>query len=159
LEEQQKLLEQEQVDLEKSQPKVQHREERIDNGDVTFITELVNSNDKRLTRIRLKGKDITDQQVDELCSAVIKSNTVTELDLSNNQSITDTSLTSLCKLVEENKTLKKLYLDGTGIKSFAGLLFSMDKNYSIIDMTIPNCATDNFVDMLEDILDRNEANH
>jgi Ca2+-binding EF-hand superfamily protein len=138
------------------QEKATH-EEKMKSNDIAYLTSLVQHDDSDIKKLTFQGKNPTNIHVQNLCKALISNTSVLTLDLSKNSSITNDSVHALCKLIEENKTLKRLYLDDTSITKVGSIIISMRKNKKIIDMTVPEAqATDEELDELDELLDRNE---
>jgi hypothetical protein len=93
--------------------------------------------------------------VKDLCEVLAKNTVVIEFDLSNN-GIDDAAVSHVCKLIQTNKTIKKLYLENTAIYDYGAILDAMEGNRTIIDMTFGKFASEEDLDELDEILDRNE---
>jgi hypothetical protein len=136
--------------------KVEEPKKTIEPLDLDALEDRIHNNDPTLTRIMLRHKDITDDDVDFLCTPLRKNTIVTELDLSENAEITDKSIFAICKLIDNNKKLRRLYLDGTSIKEYDDIIESLSKNMYILDLAVSDFARREDLDMIERYLVRNE---
>jgi hypothetical protein len=137
---------------------IQKQEEKeMEVVDLDALEDLISKNDPSLKKIILRNKNLDSDDVEFLCAALRKNNVVTELDISDNMQITDSCTNALCKLISNNRMLKRLYLDGTSIRVLDEVIESLSKNMYIIDMILPDHARPEENDMVERYLVRNES--
>jgi Ca2+-binding EF-hand superfamily protein len=145
-------IEMEQIDLEK-----ENREKKIKENDIVYLTQQVKHDDPDIKTLNFQAKKVTNEQVQALFKALITNSTVTVLDLSKNTTLDNTCVAEICSLITSSKSLKRLYLDGTSITDVGKIITAMKQNKHISDMTVnEDHATDEDLDLLDEILDTNE---
>ncbi len=90
-----------------------------------------------------------------MCQALVGNTICIEFDASNNP-IDNKSLDDLVMLITKNKTIRKFYLEDTFINDYSSIMEAMEGNRTIIDMTLGKFASEEELDDLDAILDRNE---
>ncbi|KAL0487297.1 hypothetical protein AKO1_012185 [Acrasis kona] len=139
-------------------------EEKVDAEKALLVREMeieqlesrIRDNDPLLDILKLSSKNLQDEEFEHLCDALRHNYVILELNISDNQSITDHCSRSLSRLLLENKILKKIYLGGTSIKKFDEILDSLNRNMSVIDMELSEYASDEDFAVMDQYLDRNE---
>lgn len=87
-----------------------HSDNWIDNEMKEIFEEyiqLINENDPSLDEILLNGCKLNDENVKTLCRSLAKNSTVTKLDLSGNEGIKGGSVEEICKMIENNTSLRE----------------------------------------------------
>ncbi len=121
------------------------------------VLPLIKNNDPNLEVLDLKNKSLKDSDIDDLVDALETNNTVFELDLDNNYGITNESIAALADLIEFNKHLQVIVFEKTGITENAEFVSALEKNFVLRDLVLSECATDEELARVEQLLDRNEA--
>ena len=110
-------------------------------------------------KINLSGKINSFKELEVLCIKLKYNKTVKVLDLSNNPTIDNKGLKSICDMLRVNKTLTELYLEDTNIRSINPYLFdAFEKNYTITNILFSeDKISGKELDKLDTLLDRNET--
>ncbi|KAL0485676.1 Bzrap1 [Acrasis kona] len=125
-----------------------------ESNEVTNILQKVQSNDPTLTKINLQSKNINSQQAILLCEAIRNNSKINEIDFSKNPLIQGQQcIDSICDLLDANNHIQNLYLDDTKLINFSRLLNCIKQHTNLIDVTLPDAATDKELDELDNILD------
>lgn len=120
------------------------------------IVDQIKRNDTALKEVELSGKKIDDKKAIEIFKALEKNTNLLRLYLNDNQ-LTDDCVKSICDSLSLNSTLDILEIDGNiltddGITLFIKLL---SKNKGLTDVLLQEDATDDQLDDMDEILDRN----
>lgn len=129
----------------------------IKDGNVKVISDELKRNNPLLRSINLQNKNISNDDVYELADALVENTCLTELDLSFNTRVDDECMDALVRIVKNNHTLRKLYLEDTFIQNNQPLIDAVAGNFKLVDMVLSEFATDDQLDQLDLYLDRNEA--
>lgn len=129
----------------------------IKDGNVRVICEELKKNNPMLKSVNLQNKNISNDDVEELSNAILENTCLQELDLSFNARIDDESVDSIVKIVKQNHTLRKLYLEDTFIQTNQPIIDAVAGNFKMVDMVLSEFATDDQLDQLDMYLDRNEG--
>jgi len=132
--------------------------ETIDTSALSFqdVLELVRNNDPDLEVLNMKNKSIDDAMLEELVDALESNTTVFELDLDMNPDISDESVPALADLVEFNKHLQVIVFESTNIRTNAEIVCALEKNFVLRDLVLSQHATDDELNLVDELLDRNE---
>jgi hypothetical protein len=145
------------TEMDQISAETENREAKIKEMDVVYMTQQVNHDDPDIKRLNFQGRAITNEQVDKLCKSLLANTNVATLDLTNAKTVGNAAVPNLVELIKTNKTIKRLYLEGTSITQVPQLIIAMKNNKTITDMTVnEDSATDEDLDDLDDILERNE---
>jgi hypothetical protein len=120
------------------------------------VMDKVLGDEADLKKVNLAGKDLSSAEAKKLIEALKNNTSVEYVDFSNNVTLDDNAVDAICDLIETSTSIKKLFLEGTSITKVARILHSMKRNKNIVDMTLPEAATDEELDLLDEILDENE---
>jgi len=109
-----------------------------DNGASHLATMLTVNNTLQI--LRLNNCSISDQGVQHLSKGLQDSKSVTELDLAFNSDITDKGARVLSDMIRVNKSLEKLYLEGTSVgeEGAAALMESLQHNKVVTELWPPS---------------------
>jgi hypothetical protein len=129
---------------------------RIASGDTDYTVQMLRSNSPNLTKLDFKFIELNLEDFKKICDALISNRIVKEFDLTLNATLNDTFIDALCEVVTKNKVITRFYLEETSIKHHEKLLAAMEKNDTIIDMTLSPDATIDDRDRLDMILLRND---
>eukprot|EP01080_Neovahlkampfia_damariscottae_P004608 gene4608-7990_t len=113
-------------------------------------------NDNYLTAIILKDKEMEDDAAEHIYASLEENVIVKKLNLQDND-LTDASIPGLIDLILKNKTLDTIELEGNKFSSkrIDDVIEALESNYSIIDIGICDKISDEQVEKLDKILDRN----
>ena len=128
----------------------------IKDGNVHEISEELKRNNAIIKVLNFQNKNLGNEDVQMLADALVENTNLTELDLSFNTRIDDESLASLVKMIKNNHTLRKLYLEDTFIQNNQPIIDAVAGNFKLVDMVLSEFATDDQLDQLDHYLDRNE---
>ncbi|KAG2385826.1 hypothetical protein C9374_002975 [Naegleria lovaniensis] len=129
----------------------------IKDGNVKVISDELKRNNPLLRSVNLQNKNISNDEVYDLADALVENTCLTELDLSFNTRVDDECMDALVRIVKNNHTLRKLYLEDTFIQNNQPLIDAVASNFKLVDMVLSEFATDDQLDQLDMYLDRNEA--
>ncbi|KAL0483053.1 hypothetical protein AKO1_014943 [Acrasis kona] len=128
----------------------------IKEGNIPYIISLLKSDDARVTKLSLVNKKINKSDLVALTDSLEFNTTLQELDVSNNVDINNACINVLCDLILTNKSIKKLYMEGIAVTAFDDILDSVERNYTLLDVILPEeTTTDEEYDILYSYLDRN----
>jgi hypothetical protein len=121
------------------------------------IIDQMKNNDPKLTDVSLVDRNITDDDMKRIAVAMEKNTKVKRLDFSNNSKLTGSTIDSIAHMMGVNKTLEELIFDNCPIKKdgIQRLIAALQKNHSLIQMSCGLFETDEDIDAVEDLLDRN----
>jgi alpha-galactosidase/6-phospho-beta-glucosidase family protein len=120
------------------------------------ITAKVIDNDPELKKVNLRGTELSANDAKKIIESLKNNSAVEVVDFSNNITLDDNAVDYICDLIECSTSVRKLYLDGTAVTKVSRILHAMKHNKKIIDMTLPEAASEEDEDLLEEILDENE---
>jgi myosin heavy subunit len=121
------------------------------------IIDQMKNNDAKLTDVSLIDRNITDDDLKRIAVAMEKNTKVKRLDLSNNSKLTGSTIDSIAHMMGMNKTLEELIFDNCPIKKdgVQRLIAALQKNHTLIQMSCGLFETNEDIDVVEDLLDRN----
>lgn len=113
-------------------------------------------NEPSCKEFKFPNKNIDDRKAKDIFQALSANTFCLKVILTDN-SITDSSLSQICETLQKNKTIESLELEGNQFtsKGIDDFLKGLSKNTSLTDVTISENATDQQLDEVDDILDRN----
>jgi hypothetical protein len=120
------------------------------------LIDRIRKNDAELKELDLQGYYVVKDELKQLIDVAVKNTNLIELDLTNNTGIRDGSVKDLARLIEQNKTIRRLYLEGTSITDISLLVSKLQHNHTLVDFTVPEEIADENLDKLNELLDRNE---
>eukprot|EP01080_Neovahlkampfia_damariscottae_P010766 gene10766-3385_t len=125
-------------------------------GPLSNEIKRIKINDKYLSKIDLSNKKVTDETSKELFSALETNRVLKKLQLNDNL-LTDEAIHYMEKMFPLNTTLDTLELEGNNFtpKGIDHFCEALEKNWSLTDATISIDATDDQLDIIDDLLDRN----
>jgi len=133
-------------------------EKKKDGYDGPFATQInrINRNDATLKILNLSGKNVEDKTAIEIFKALESNTNLTKLDLTENN-LTEETLESFTKMLSSNKIIETIELEGNKFKSsfVDDFISAIEKNTTLVDITVSEYASDEQLDKIDDILDRN----
>jgi chemotaxis protein histidine kinase CheA len=120
------------------------------------LIDRVRKNDPTLVELDLKGYYVLKDELKQLIDVAVNNTYLVELDITDNTAIGNSSVQDLVRLLDQNKSIRRLYLRGTAIDNFAPLVKKLERNHNIVEFILPENADIDTQDKCGDILARNE---
>lgn len=119
--------------------------------------EKIAKNDPTFKKLSLSNKGLQDSDVTKIFKNAQKNTVLTAIDLSKNPGIKGESIDSVIEFLKCTKTLEELSFDGCPISRPAldKLMKNLAQNYSLTQLYSGTNETDDDINHIEDIMDRN----
>jgi hypothetical protein len=116
----------------------------------------VKQNDENTKIVDLTKSGVADDNVVELCFALLNNTNVTQLILVKN-SIKGTCMDAVCNLLTKNTHLEELHFEGCPIENVfvKQLIVTLHDNHVLTQCTAGKYETDDDIDNIEHLMDRN----
>jgi predicted nucleic acid-binding Zn-ribbon protein len=125
---------------------------------IGLLLDRLSKNEPKTIDANVSNLNLSSEEFKALCVVLINNTVCKRLDISNNKLLTGKGwIEEFCNLLEKNKTLEDVILDGCPVdrEGVKKIIESLHKNYTMMQFTCGSNETDADINEIEDLLDRN----